>query len=227
MKLRRRFALLALLPLLAAFAALSPTRGVPLEAASTCPIARADLNGDGTVTTADLSLAASRFLQPSTAYDQNGDGKITTADPAPGGNQTLAGLPALEATMFTLHNQARATAGLPALVLDSRLTQVARERSKDMADNNYFSHYRPGETTAAYVQILNADGIAYSWAGENIAWNLGYSDAQSVQQAFTAWMNSQGHRDNILRAEFTNIGIGAYRAANGALYYTAVFMTPR
>lgn len=134
---------------------------------------------------------------------------------SPSGNASL------ESQIINLINVERANAGLPALQQQGQLTAAARGHSEDMACNNFFLHTSP--TTGSPFDRMSAAGYSYSWAGENIA--AGYPDAQSVVQG---WMNSQGHRDNILNPNFTQIGLGyAYLggSAYGA-YYTAVFGAP-
>lgn len=134
---------------------------------------------------------------------------------APSGNASL------ESQIINLINAERAKAGLPALQQQGQLMAAARGHSEDMACNNFFLHTSP--TTSSSFDRMSTAGYSYSWAGENIA--AGYPDAQSVVQG---WMNSQGHRDNILNPNFTQIGLGyAYLggSAYGA-YYTAVFGAP-
>ena len=117
-------------------------------------------------------------------------------------------------------NRARASAGLKALKVDSTLHTVARWRSKDMIDRNYFSHSIPG-----YGKVwdkLNAIGYCYNVAGENIGWN-NYPDdiaTAAIQQAF---MDSAGHRANIMGKAWDVIGIGAYKGPTGKKMWTVLF----
>jgi uncharacterized protein YkwD len=126
-----------------------------------------------------------------------------------------------EARVLELINQERAKNGLPALKRQSQLDSAARKHSADMACNNYFSH--TGLDGSAPWDRMAREGYSYSWAGENIA--AGYSTAESV---VTGWMNSSGHRANILSTNFTEIGIGyAYRAASTyGHYWTTTFGKP-
>jgi uncharacterized protein YkwD len=125
-----------------------------------------------------------------------------------------------ESQLVTLTNRARASAGLRALKVDSTLRSVARWRSKDMITRNYFSHSIPG-----YGKVwdkLNAIGYCYKVAGENIGWN-NYPDdlaTAAIQQAF---MNSAGHRANILGKTWDVIGIGAYKGPTGKKMWTVLF----
>jgi uncharacterized YkwD family protein len=102
-----------------------------------------------------------------------------------------------------LVNQERAKQGLSALQSDAKLTTVALAKAKDMYSNNYFDHNSP--TYGSPFDMMKQFGVSYSWAGENIA--KGQRDPQEVM---TAWMNSSGHRANILNAHYTSIGVAYY-----------------
>ncbi len=111
-----------------------------------------------------------------------------------------------------LVNQERAKAGLSPLTAVSNLNSFAQTRSTELV--TVFDHVRPdGSNPLTAVFGLGN----YSTAGENIA--MGYSSAQAVMEG---WMNSPGHRANILSANFTSIGVGCY-SSNGVLYWTQVF----
>lgn len=133
-----------------------------------------------------------------------------------------------ETEMITLMNQARASAGLPALKADSDLTSVARWRSKDMWDRSYFSHTIPSPPGGNVFDELKRRGICYTTAGENIGIN-NYPDDVATQTMFNGWMNSQGHRDIILGSGFSHVGVGAFKGT-GSDYpnhlWTAVFTHP-
>ena len=102
--------------------------------------------------------------------------------------------------IFNLINTQRTNNGLSALKIDSEVQNVARIKAKDMAENNYFSHTSP--TYGSPFDMLKKFGISYKSAGENIAGN------SSNQAAVTAWMNSSGHKANILNSSFNYTGIG-------------------
>ncbi|MEW9121637.1 MAG: CAP domain-containing protein [Thermotaleaceae bacterium] len=123
--------------------------------------------------------------------------------------------------MLGLINEERAKVGASPLQLHEAATFVAQEKSDDMVRNNYFSHTSP--TYGSPFDMLKTFGISYSTAGENIAIN------SSVQRAHAAFMNSDGHRRNILNPNFTHVGIGiAKDAANSNSYrITQMFVTPR
>jgi len=118
-------------------------------------------------------------------------------------------------------NAQRQAAGLAPLQLDGRLVGVARERSNDMAVNNYFSHTSPTGDTA--FTIMDRYGIPYGWAGENLARN-NYPDSETVAVALQDWMASQGHRENILSPHYSLIGVGAAVDAAGMKYFTLIFV---
>ena len=116
--------------------------------------------------------------------------------------------------VLTLVNRERAANGLSALRLDDTLSRYAAVKSQDMHDNGYFSHTSP--TYGSPFDMMKSFGITYNYAGENIA--MGYSSPEAVM---TAWMNSAGHRANILSANFTTLGVG-YGADGG--YWTQWFI---
>ena len=117
-------------------------------------------------------------------------------------------------------NAIRAQAGLPPLTPDAALVRVARERSQDMATNNYFSHFPPDGCN--YVCIMDKDGVPHAWAGENIAWNT-WDWSQTAQVAVQLWHNSPPHMENILDCHYTRFGTGVAKAADGKVYYTMIF----
>lgn len=122
-----------------------------------------------------------------------------------------------EQQMINLINQARSNAGLPVLQASSDLTKVARAKSKDMVDKNYFSHTSP--TYGSLVTMLQHFGISYSAAGENLAMNSN----GSVSAAHESLMNSQGHRSNILESRFRYVGVGIQVKSDGSHYYTQIY----
>ncbi|MBM4434458.1 MAG: serine protease [Chloroflexi bacterium] len=126
--------------------------------------------------------------------------------------------PQAEAQMLALLNEERAAAGLRPLTLDPRLVPVARAHSEEMFRLRYFGHQSP--QTGSPFDRLQWAGIRYSRAGENLAY------AQSVAVAHRGLMASEGHRENILRPEFTRIGIGVISAGPYGRMFTQVFLTP-
>lgn len=134
--------------------------------------------------------------------------------------------PSTATQVVILTNQERANVGCPALTLNSKLTTAAQNHTADMALNDFFSHTSPGGATLA--SRLSAVGYAYWSAAENIA--AGYGTPASV---VAGWMNSSGHRANMLNCNFTEIGVGYYYLASdgGSVnyhhYWTQDFGKPR
>ena len=124
---------------------------------------------------------------------------------------------ALEQQVVELVNQQRAANGLGLLTSNWELCRVARYKSQDMIDKGYFSHTSP--TYGSPFRMMESFGIQFSAAGENIAY--GQSTPQAVMNA---WMNSAGHRANILSPSYNQIGVGVAKAANGTYYWTQMFI---
>ncbi|MGK2849922.1 MAG: CAP domain-containing protein, partial [Candidatus Limnocylindrales bacterium] len=125
-----------------------------------------------------------------------------------------------EKDLIALTNRSRAAAGLKALKVSSTLTSVARWRSKDMIQRDYFSHDIPG-----YGQVfkkLDAKGYCYKVAGENIGWN-NYPDDSATAAIHSMFMKSDGHRKNILGKAWDVIGVGAYKGSDGKKMWTVLF----
>lgn len=120
-----------------------------------------------------------------------------------------------EQKLWNLLNQDRAKNGLPALTLDSRLSEIARIKSCDMNENHYFAHTSPTYGSAA--QMLTRFGYAYKGVGENIAHHA------TVEKAEAAFMSSTGHRTNILGSQWTKVGIGVCFDSQGFVYVTQLF----
>lgn len=119
--------------------------------------------------------------------------------------------------VLTLVNAERSKAGLKPLTLNSTLTKSAQAKSQDMHDKKYFDHNSP--TYGTPFQMMSKFGYKYSYAGENIA--MGQKTPKEVMDA---WMNSTGHRANILNSNYTEIGIGY--VADGS-YWTQQFGKPQ
>ena len=130
----------------------------------------------------------------------------------------LSADPAAERQMFDLVNEERASAGFKPLIWDDRLVPIARAHSTEMFKLKYFSHQSP--VAGSPFDRLKAGGITYTRAGENLAY------AQSVTVAHRGLMESEGHRQNILRPEFTRIGIGVISAGPYGRMFTQMFVTP-
>ncbi len=128
-------------------------------------------------------------------------------------------LVAIEHRVWEITNEERAKAGLPALQYDENLAEVARAHSVDMDLRSFFAHDNPDGQTP--FDRMEAAGFRYSYAAENIAWNQ-----RSPEAVMTAWMNSPGHRANILNPNVTYVGIGLHIAADGSYYWTQNFLKP-
>ncbi len=125
-----------------------------------------------------------------------------------------ASVDAYEREVVRLVNLERAKAGLSPLEYDWQLSRVARYKSEDMQKNKYFSHTSP--TYGSPFNMMKSFGISYKTAGENIA--KGYQTPSAVVDG---WMNSKGHRANILNSSFTHIGVGYVASGN---YWTQMFV---
>ena len=121
---------------------------------------------------------------------------------------------AYENEVIRLVNEIRTQYGLKTLEADWQLSRVARYKSQDMKDKHYFSHTSP--TYGSPFDMMKAFGLSYRSAGENIA--MGQTTPQAV---VNAWMNSSGHRANILNASFTKIGVGYVASGH---YWTQMFI---
>ena len=119
-----------------------------------------------------------------------------------------------ENEVIRLVNEIRSENGLKPLTANWELSRIARYKSEDMSNNRYFSHTSP--TYGTPFQMIKAFGLSYRTAGENIAY--GYRTPAAVVDG---WMNSSGHRANILNASYTQIGVGY--CANGN-YWTQMFI---
>ena len=143
------------------------------------------------------------------AADNQGN---TNTDQTPNAN----GLTADEQETLDLINKERAAAGLSALKIDSEVQNVARVKAQDMVDNNYFSHTSP--TYGSPFDMMKSFGITYKAAGENIAGN------SSNSGAVNAWMNSEGHKANILSNNYNYTGLGVVSSPKYGKIYVQMFI---
>jgi uncharacterized protein YkwD len=131
----------------------------------------------------------------------------------------------MEEQVKTLVDNERTAQGKPALAWNQAVRDVARKHSQDMIDRNFFSHVNPSGLDP--FQRLTAAAITYTAAAENIAQNQGYADPGA--QAVIGWMNSTGHRNNILDVNnygFSQTGVGIAKKADGTYFFTQVFIKP-
>lgn len=127
---------------------------------------------------------------------------------------------ALEQQVVELVNQQRVWAGLAPLKHNWELSRVARYKSQDMIDKNYFDHTSP--TYGSPFRMIENFGIYFTAAGENIAYGQ-----KTPQEVMNAWMNSPGHKANILSNVYDQIGVGVAKKANGTFYWTQMFIKSR
>ena len=135
-------------------------------------------------------------------------------------NNTPDSTPGTEALSYTeqvvkLVNAERAKEGLSPLTVDVNVQAAAQVRAVEIQTS--FSHTRPNGSS--FSTALKEQNVSYRSAGENIAWGQ-----RSPQEVVTAWMNSAGHRANIMNANFTKIGVGYHQNANGTKYWSQLFI---
>ncbi|MBS8266622.1 LysM peptidoglycan-binding domain-containing protein [Mesobacillus boroniphilus] len=129
----------------------------------------------------------------------------------------LSATKSIESQVIQLTNQERAKNGLKPLAADWQLSRVARYKSADMRDKNYFSHTSP--TYGSPFTMMKNFGITYRSAGENIA-----AGQRTPSEVVKSWMNSPGHRKNILSPTYTHIGVGHASGGNYGHYWTQMFI---
>ena len=132
------------------------------------------------------------------------------------GTQTSSNMNSDEKEVFNLINQQRTNNGLSALKEDNEVQRVARIKAEDMVTNNYFSHTSP--TYGSPFDMLKSFKISYKTAGENIAAN------SSNSGAVNAWMNSSGHKANILNSSFNYTGIGVDNSSKYGKIFVQMFI---
>jgi uncharacterized YkwD family protein len=125
----------------------------------------------------------------------------------------------LENEVIRLTNIERSRKGLSALKANWQLSRCARYKSQDMINKNYFAHQSP--TYGSPFDMIESFGISMAAGGENIAMGQ-----RTPQEVVTAWMNSPGHRGNILSTAYTEIGVGCAKSKNGSYYWTQMFIRP-
>ena len=157
-----------------------------------------------------IGTASSKYIR---LVYPNSTGNLGSSDI---GSGTTSQLTADEQEVFDLINAKRVANGLSALKIDDELQNVARIKAQDMVDNNYFSHTSP--TYGSPFDMIKNFGIRYKTAGENIAGN------SSNSAAVNAWMNSSGHRANILNSNFNYTGIGVVSSPKYGKIYVQMFM---
>lgn len=133
-----------------------------------------------------------------------------------GTNTVTGNLTSDEKEVFGLVNSQRTQNGLSALKIDNEVQRVAKIKAQDLVDNNYFAHESP--TYGSPFNMLKSFKISYTTAGENLAGN------SSNSAAVTAWMNSSGHRANILNSSFNYTGVGVVSSPKYGKIYVQMFI---
>jgi len=131
-------------------------------------------------------------------------------------NANNSGATSEEIELLKLINKQRTASGLSELKFDAELQRVARIKAQDLVDNNYFSHNSP--TYGSPFDMMKSFGITYKAAGENIAGN------STLQGAVTAWMNSEGHKANILSNAYNYTGVGVVESPRYGKVMVQMFM---
>lgn len=161
-----------------------------------------------------VETPAEEVQTPETTTTEEPAKEETTKEEAAPSEDVNSEISAFEKEVVALTNAERSKQGLKALEMDTELSKVAGIKSQDMKDKNYFDHTSP--TYGSPFDMMKSFGIDYSAAGENIA--MGQT---TPQQVVTSWMNSEGHRANILSSNFTHIGVGHVESGN---YWTQMFI---
>lgn len=146
-----------------------------------------------------------------------GDKEETPSKPQKPENDNIVQDSSKAGQVLGLVNKERTSRGLAALKGDSALNRVAQLKAEDMAKKGYFSHTSP--TYGSAFDMLTSHNIKYKTAGENIAY--GQKTAQTVMNG---WMNSSGHRANILKSIYTRLGVGYAVSSNGTPYWVQIFV---
>ena len=133
-----------------------------------------------------------------------------------GSQTTTSTMSSDEKEVLDLINKQRTNNGLSALKVDSEVQRVAKIKAQDMVNNNYFSHNSP--TYGTPFEMLKSFKVSYKTAGENIAGN------SSNSGAVNAWMNSSGHKENILNSSFNYTGIGVVSSPKYGKVYVQMFI---
>ena len=132
-------------------------------------------------------------------------------------SQTNKQISSMKKEVVNLVNQERQKRGLKPYQHYSKLANVAQKKAEDMRDNNYFSHQSP--TYGSPFEMMKEFNIQYSAAGENIA-----RGQRTAEEVMNSWMNSPGHRKNILSEKYTHIGVGLAKKSQGTNYWVQMFI---
>jgi len=162
-------------------------------------------------------IKKSKGIQPHSSVINGSTESNSTSPGNPNNAPSTGTVSAYEKEVVTLTNKERTSRGLQPLTLDTKLSKMARDKSQDMVNKHYFSHQSP--TYGSPFDMMAAYHISYTSAGENIA-----AGQQTPQEVVSAWMNSEGHRDNILNPHYTTIGVGYVKGGSYGSYWTQDFI---
>ncbi len=157
-----------------------------------------------------VGAVSKKYIKPIYPNSSNNTGGSS------GTTNSTASMNSDEKEVFDLINKQRTNNGLQALKIDNEVQKVARIKAQDMVDNNYFAHESP--TYGSPFQMLKSFKISYKTAGENIAAN------SSNSGAVNAWMNSSGHKANILNSSYNYTGIGVVSSKKYGKMYVQMFI---
>lgn len=171
-----------------------------------------------------IGAVSQKYIKPiypkasgTTSGTSTGSGNTNSGSSNSSGNTNSTSiLTADELETFNLINQQRTKNGLSPLTVNAELQRVARIKAQDMIDNNYFDHNSP--TYGTPFNMMKNFGITYKTAGENIAGN------SSNSAAVTAWMNSSGHRANILNSSYNQTGLAVISGSKYGKIYVQMFI---
>ena len=158
----------------------------------------------------------STLNKPSTTPEQKPDSTLNKPSTTPEQNPSTD-FSSYQQQVLDLVNDERTKRGISALTLDSSLSSVATKKSQDMVNKNYFDHTSP--TYGSPFDMMKQFRVSYRTAGENIA-----KGQKTPKEVVTSWMNSEGHRKNILNPNFTNLGVGIAKDSKGTTYWTQMFI---
>lgn len=161
-----------------------------------------------------IGAVSKKYIKP--IYPNTGTGTGLNNNDSNNNTTNTTNLTSDEWEVFNLINQQRSQNGLSPLKIDYEVQRVARIKAQDMVNNNYFSHTSP--TYGSPFNMLNNFKVSYRTAGENIAGN------SSNSAAVTAWMNSSGHKANILNSSFNYTGIGVINGSKYGKIYVQMFI---
>lgn len=163
-----------------------------------------------------IGMVSSKYVKliyPKSNNSNNQNTNNTTNNTTTNNGSSLT---ADEKEVFDLINAKRTAAGLSALKIDAELQNVARAKAEDMVKNNYFSHTSP--TYGSPFDMMKSFGVSYKTAGENIAGN------SSNTGAVNAWMNSEGHKANILNSSFNYTGVAVVKSSKYGKIFVQMFI---